>query len=122
MNKTIITVNIDGEPQKVELLFGMWALFRLRDFGFSLADLNNFNTDPLKGLEFLIMLLYVAACNAKGKDLEAYEKDVFYEHVDQNGAMSFFNGEEAQKVMKCFTNSLGINEQSGEKKSTTKRK
>ncbi|MDM1049415.1 hypothetical protein [Sphingobacterium hotanense] len=117
MNKTIITVNIDGEPQKVELLFGMWTLFRLRDFGFNLQDFDTLKGDPLRFMEMVILLMYLGACNANGKDLGSFDKDVFYDYAEQTGGLSFVNNEEVKKVITCFTNSLALISPKDEKKS-----
>lgn len=118
MNKTIITLNVNGEPQKVELLFGMWTLFRLKDFGFDLKDFDKLNSDPLRAMEIIIVLMYLAACNANGQDLSAYDKGLFYEYAESNGGLAFANSDEVKKVMTCFTNSISVPSSKGEKKST----
>lgn len=122
MNRTNITVNIGGKPQNVELLFGMWALFRLKEFGFDLKDFDNMKGDPLRFMEMVIILMYLGACNAAGKDLASFDKSDFYDYAEDNGGLSFVNSEEVKKVISCFTNSLSLLSPKDEKKSVSRAK
>lgn len=111
MNTTTITV--DG--QEVTLKFGIWALARLVDRGYRMADLADaINNNPF---DFIPTLIYLGACNAKGMDLEAYELAQFYDYIDTVGLSS----KELTKVMACFTNSISQDVPS-QKKSSPKEK
>ena len=108
MNKTTISIN----GVTITLLFGMWTLARLADRGYKL---NNFqdalNDNPL---DFIHSLLYLSACNAEGRDLNAYDEGIFWDYLDEQG----LSGDGVQSVLTAFTDSLS--KDVPQKKSRTK--
>lgn len=96
MNKTVI--NIGGK--EVVLLFGMWALARLADRGIKLTSIQeSIENNPI---DFIHAILYLGACNGAGRDLNAYDEELFWDHLDQVG----INDDGVQKALSCFLSSL----------------
>lgn len=87
MNRTEIKLN--GE--NISILFGCWAVGQILRTGVDLSD--------LKGGDLYLMLpeiAYYGACNAKGRDLNAYNLEDFHN-------LSAF---EVAKVLPVFTASM----------------
>lgn len=96
MNKTVI--NIYGK--EVVLLFGMWALARLSDRGIKLTSIQeSIENNPI---DFIHAILYLGACNGAGRDLNAYDEGLFWDHLDRVG----IHDDGVQKSLTCFLNSL----------------
>ena len=110
MNTTAITIN----GSEVLLKFGIWTLARLVDRGYKMKDLAEMlNNNPF---DFIPVLIYLGACNAKGMSLDAYDEVIFWDYVDEVGLGS----KEVTKVINCFTNSLSRDVPNEEKKSIAK--
>lgn len=96
MNRTTLVIN--GES--IDLQFGIWTMARLSDFGFKLKEISEVIKD--NPFDFIPTLIYLGACGAAGRDLAAYDKNLFWDHIDAVG----FGHDDVTKAMTCFTNSL----------------
>lgn len=93
MNRTKITVN----GKEIDLLFGMWALGLVAKKGMKLTDVTD---NPF---HFIPLILHAAACNAAGRDENAYDEGMFWDYVDEVG----MGHDDISKALNCLTNSLG---------------
>lgn len=113
MNRTEITFKGEVLP----LVFGSWVMGQLIKEGFALSDLQkSMSENPF---EFFSLLIYLGAVNATPlKDKEAFNRNDFYDCIDQNGGVG---GKVVSNVIKCFTNSLGTDVPEPKKKVTAKK-
>lgn len=110
-------IEITFKGEVIPLVFGSWVMGQLIKEGYALADLQKSMTE--NPFEFFSLLVYLGAVNAtQYKDKEAYNRNDFYDWIDASGNIGSV---EVNRVIKCFTNSLGADVPESKKKATAKK-
>lgn len=96
----MFTTEIQVNKKKIKLKFGSWAIGQLIKSGYSFDELTGTMTS--NPFDLIPKIVFFAACNAKERDLAAYDEGVFYDWLDSVG----INSQAVIDVISLFTKSI----------------